>query len=163
MYRIFLSKSKTTPRSLATALLCAVLSLSVLSGCLEQLQSSRVPSGSLSNFLLHLRAGELDDARTYFAPGLVTPSPALDDAIKQASIRLRRYDVQKKKSDLEQLGTGEIRETLSGRIRPITPAGQPTPGPEEGWQETDIIAARMVERGPGWRILDFELKCCPEP
>jgi hypothetical protein len=133
----------------------------MLSGCLEQLQSTRVPSGSLSNFLLHLRAGELDDARAYFAPGLVTPSPALDDSIKQASIRLRRYEVQRKKSDLQELGNGEIRETISGRIRPITPEGQPTPGPEEGWQEVDIISARMVERGPGWRILEFELKCCP--
>lgn len=133
----------------------------MLSGCLEQLQSTRVPSGSLSNFLLHLRAGELDDARAYLAPGLVTPSPALDDSIKQASIRLRRYEVQRKKSDLEELGNGEIRETISGRIRPITPAGQPTPGPEEGWQDMDIISARMVERGPGWRILDFELTCCP--
>jgi hypothetical protein len=138
-----------------------VLCLSVLSGCLEQLQSTRIPSGSLSNFLLHLRAGELDDARAYLAPGLVTPSPALNDSIKQASIRLRRYEVQKGKSDLLDLGNGEIRETISGRIRPMTPAGQPTPGPEEGWQVTEIIAARMVERGPGWRILDFELKCCP--
>jgi hypothetical protein len=142
-------------------ILCALAALSVLSGCLEQLQSTRVPSGSLSNFLLHLRAGELDDARAYLAPGLVTPSPALDDSIKQASIRLRRYEVQRKKSDLQELGNGEIRETISGRIRPITPEGQPTPGPEEDWQDTDIISARMVERGPGWRILDFELKCCP--
>jgi hypothetical protein len=140
--------------------LCALAVLAVLSGCLEQLQSTRVPSGSLSNFLLHLRAGELDDARAYFAPGLVTPSPALDDSIKQASIRLRRYEIQRKKSDLQELGNGEIRETISGRIRPTTPEGQPTPGPEEGWQDTDIISARMVERGPGWRILDFELRCC---
>ena len=45
-------------------------------------------------------------------------------------------------------------------MRPLTPAGQPTPTAEEGWQQTDILTARMVERGPGWRILDFQLKCC---
>jgi hypothetical protein len=132
-----------------------------LCGCLEQYQTTRIPSGSLSNFLLHLQASELDDARTYFAPGLVTPSANLDQSLQDASRRLQRYDIRKKKYQQEDLGNGQIRETVSGQVRPTTLAGQPTPAPEEGWQDADILTARMVVRGPGWRILDFELKCCP--
>lgn len=144
------------------ALLCGLASLLALSGCLEQLQSTRIPSGALNNFLLHLHAGALDDARTYFAPGLVTPSAELDASLVEASNRLRRYEIKREKAKGEDLGNGERRETIPGKIRPRTPAGQPTPGPDEGWTETDIITARMVERGPGWRILEFELKCCDE-
>jgi hypothetical protein len=134
-----------------------------LCGCLEQYQTTRIPSGSLSNFLLHLQAGELDDARSYFAPGLVTPSANLDQSLQDASRRLQRYDIRKKKYQQEDLGNGQIRETVSGQARPTTPVGQPTPAPEQGWQDTDILTARMVVRGPGWRILDFDLTCCPEP
>ena len=115
---------------------------------------------SLSNFLLHLQAGELDDARAYFAPGLVTPSAELDASIKNASDEVRAYEITDKKTKSEQLDNGQLRETVSGRVRPRPAKGQPTPGPDEGWQQTDIIKARMVERGHGWRILDFELKCC---
>jgi hypothetical protein len=132
----------------------------LLTGCLEQVQTTRIPSGSLSNFLLHLQEGELDDARAYFAPGLVTPSAALDSSIKVASERVRAYDIKDKKSRSEQLDGGQLRVTISGQVRRRAAAGRPTPGPDEGWQQTDIITARMVERGPGWRILDFELKCC---
>ena len=149
--------------AIITVLTCNFVIALLLTGCLEQLQSTRVPSGALSNFLIHLQAGELADARAYFAPGLVTPSPALDASLKAASDRLRRYEIQRTKANRQDLDSGEIRETISGRVRPRVPAGQPTPGPEEGWQETDIITARMVERSPGWRLLDFELKCWPSP
>jgi hypothetical protein len=82
---------------------------------------------------------------------------------------VRRYQVEEKIATTEDeqkkltipLGNGEVRETLRGRVRALPAKGQPTPGPDEGWQETDLLTARMVERGPGWRILDFELKCCP--
>jgi hypothetical protein len=141
---------------LAPLLLCAF----ALTGCLEQLQSTRIPSGSLNNFFLHLYAGELDDARTYFAPGLVTPSAELDASIKSAADRLRRYEIKRGKSNTEELGNGERRVTLAGQVRTRTPKGEPTPGPDEGWQQTDIITARMVERGPGWRLLDFDVRCC---
>lgn len=136
--------------------------LFALSGCLEQAQSTRVPGGAANNFFLHLYAGELDDASIYFAPGLVTPSPELDQSLKDASNRLRRYEIQRQKPATEELSGGEVRVTLKGRVRPRPQPGQPTPTPDEGWQATDILAARLVERGPGWRILDFELKCCPK-
>jgi hypothetical protein len=139
-----------------------LLSALTLSGCLEQYQTTRIPAGSLSNFLLHLEAGELDDARSYFAPGLVTPSAALDQSLIDASRALIAYQLRNKKAKEEDLGNGQRRVTISGQVRPRTPKGQPTPTPEEGWQQTDIITARMVERGPGWRLLDFEVKCCEE-
>jgi hypothetical protein len=134
----------------------------LLTGCLEQYQSTRIASGSLANFLIHLEHGELDDALAYFAPGLVTPSAQLDSSIKDASDRLQAYEIKVQKYDEPDIGNGEKQVTASGQVRKRTPVGQPTPGPDEGWQQTDIVTARMVERGPGWRILDFELKCCPK-
>ncbi|HKP52281.1 MAG TPA: hypothetical protein VJ183_06480 [Chloroflexia bacterium] len=155
--------------SILSALLAIIFALLALSGCLEQIQSPHSSTGALHNYLLHLQAGELDDARAYFAPGLVTPSPALDQSIKAAADRVRRYQVEEKSAKTEDeqkkltvpLENGEVQETLRGRVRPLPAKGEPTPGPDEGWQEMEIITARMVARGPGWRILDFELKCCP--
>ena len=147
-------------------ILCLPLVVLTLTGCLEQLRSPRSQVGALSNFFLHLSAGELDDARAYFAPGLVEMTPELDQSLKEASIRLRRYEIQVQSplSDTEKLredlGNRQIRQRLPGRVRPRPSPGQPTPTPDEGWQETDILSARMVERGPGWRILDFRVECC---
>lgn len=142
------------------ALLACLLSLLLLTGCLEQLQSPRVPSGSLTNFYMHLYAGELDDARTYFAPGLVAPSTQLDSSIQDASNNIRHYEIQRTKSRDEDLQNGEKQVTLSGRWRLRPTAGQPTPAPDSGWQNGDIITGRVVERGPGWRLLDFSIECC---
>ena len=161
MYMMAGNRSGSRARRSAAVLLWATAGALLLTGCLEQLQTTRIPSGSLSNFLLHLQQGELDDARAYFAPGLVTPSAELDASIKEASERVRAYEIKNKKSKSEQLDDGQLRVTISAQVRRRAAAGQPTPGPDEGWQQTDIITARMVERGPGWRILDFELKCCP--
>jgi len=136
--------------------------LLVLTGCLEQLQSPRIPGGALNNFLLHLQNGELDDARTYFAPGLVTPSADLDASIEAASERVKKYQFRKMKAKEEDAGNGQKQVTINGQARPRTPPGQPTPGPEEAWQDTPIITAPLVERGPGWRLLDFEILCCEE-
>jgi hypothetical protein len=157
-----MNPGKNTHFTRHVALLVAILpALLVLTGCLEQMQTTRVPSGAANNFYLHLYAGELDDARVYFAPGLVTPSPEQDQSLKDASNRLRRYEIARDKPATEELSNGEVRVTLKGRVRPRHEAGQPTPTPDEGWQTTDILTARLVERGPGWRILDYELKCCP--
>ena len=145
----------------AAILLAVIPVLLALTGCLEQMQSTRIPSGAVTNFFLHLYAGELDDARVYFAPGLVTPSPELDQSLKDASNRLRRYEIVRQKPATEELTDGQMRVTLKGRVRPRLQPGQPTPAPDEGWQDTDLLTARIVERGPGWRILDYELKCCP--
>lgn len=145
---------------LATTLL-ALLALTALTGCLEQSQPTRIPSGAANNFYLHLYYGELDDARAYFAPGLVELSPELNQSLKDASNRLRKYEIQREKPATEELPSNERRVTIKGRIRPRPQPGQPTPTPEEGWQQTDILTTRLVERGPGWRVLEYELKCCP--
>jgi hypothetical protein len=137
-----------------------LISALALTGCLEQYQTTRIPAGSLSNFLLHLEQGELDDARAYFAPGLITPSAALDQSLIDASRKLEAYEFKSKKANEEDLGNGQRRVTISGQVRLRTAKGQPTPTLDTGWQQTDIITARMVVRGPGWRILDFEVKCC---
>lgn len=141
-----------------------LISLFVLlgtAGCLEQYQSTRSPGGAVFNFFLHLQNGELEDARAYFAPGLVQITPELDQALIEASDRVKRYAARKIKADSTDLPDGEKQVTLTGEIRPRTPRGTPTPGPDEGWQQSDIITARVVERGPGWRILDYEVLCCP--
>src|SRR5262245_58262171 len=132
------------PRARVAVILCSLFVMFALTGCLEQLQTTRIPSGALSNFVLHLELGELDDARTYFAPGLVTPSPELDNSLVEASHRLQAYEIKNGKFNTEQLGNGQIRETMSGQVRKRVPKGQPTPVPDEGWQQTDIISARMV-------------------
>ena len=143
-------------------MLCGLLvCVLMLTGCLEQYQTTRVPSGALTNFVLHLHNGELDDARTYFAPGIVTPSAELDALLIAASERIKLFDLRKVRAGTTvDLDNGEKQVTLVGQERPRTPTGQPTPGPEDGWTDTDVITARMVERGPGWRLLDFEVVCC---
>lgn len=134
--------------------------LLLLTGCLEQIQTTRLPTGALSNFLIHLEHGELDDARAYLAPGLVTPSAELDSSLQQASGRLKQYEIRNTKGIEEDIPNNEKRVTITGQERPRTPDGSPTPGPDEGWQSTNIISATMIVRGPGWRLLDFSLLCC---
>jgi hypothetical protein len=129
-------------------------------GCLEQYQSTRVPGGAVFNFYLHLRNGELEDARTYFAPGLVPMTPELDQGLIDASNRVKRYEARRIKVNATDLPDNEKQVTLAGEIRPRTPPGEPTPQPEEGWDNSEIITARVVERGPGWRILDYDILCC---
>jgi hypothetical protein len=148
--------------NIITTLVLIVLAATLLSGCFEQYQITRTPAGALNNFLLHLQAGQIEDAKAYFAPGLVTPTPDMEARLREASERLRQYEIKRTTRNTVELGGGEVQTTISGRVRPRTPPGQPTPGPDEGWQDTDIITARMVFRGPGYRILDFELKCCPK-
>jgi hypothetical protein len=136
------------------------LMLVLLTGCLEQIQTTRIAAGSLSNFLIHLEHGELDDARAYFAPGLVTPTPELDASLQDASNRLKQYEIRGTKAIEEDKPNSEKLVTTNGQTRPRVLAGTPTPSPDEGWQTTGIISATMIVRGPGWRILDFRLLCC---
>lgn len=154
-------RSKGAFRTRALSVLLALLGLLSITGCLEQYQTTRLPSGALNDFFIHLQNGELDDARTYFAPGLVTPSASLDDSVKSASSRVRRYEFRKLKYDGKDLANGQRSESLSGQYRLHTPSGQPTPTPDEGWTQGQILSAVMVERGPGWRLLHFDLDCCP--
>jgi hypothetical protein len=156
---------KTSHGRPGTLLRVLVVSVAVLfgtAGCLEQYQSTRIPGGAVFNFYLHLRNGEMEDARAYFAPGLVQMSDELDRELIETSNRIKPYEVRRVKFDTQDLPDAEKQVTLVGDIRPRTPPGQPTPGPEDGWQPGEIMTARVVERGPGWRILDYEVLCCSE-
>jgi hypothetical protein len=149
-------------RRAVTALAVTLLVVLGTAGCLEQYQSTRLPGGAVFNFYLHLRNGELEDARTYFAPGLVPMTAELDQGLVEASNRVKPYEVRRVKFETQDLPGGEKQVTLNGEIRPRTPPGTPTPGPEDRWEPGEIITARVVERGPGWRILDYQVLCCPE-
>lgn len=155
------SGTRSAVQRLAGTLIVSLIVMLGATGCLEQYQSTRIPGGAVFNFYLHLHNGELDDARAYFAPGLVPITPELEQALVDASERLKRFDSRRVKADARDLPNSEKQVTLAGEIRPRTPPGQPTPGPEDGWQQAEIISARVVERGPGWRILDYEVLCCP--
>lgn len=154
------SRVKKTRLRIVSGLLWLSLILVLLTGCLEQIQTTRIAAGSLSNFLIHLEHGELDDARAYFAPGLVTPTPELDASLQEASNRLKQYEIRGTKATEDDLPNSEKLVTINGQTRPRVLAGTPTPGPDAGWQNTEIISATMIVRGPGWRILDFKLLCC---
>jgi hypothetical protein len=157
--------TSTSPRPLRTRLAVLIVSVAVVfgtAGCLEQYQSTRVPGGAVFNFFLHLRNGELEDARAYFAPGLVPMTAELNQRLIEASNHLKGIEARKVKADSQDLPDGEKQVSLAGEIRPRTPPGQSTPGPDEGWRNAAIITARVVERGPGWRILDYRVLCCSE-
>lgn len=152
--------SRNHLRRVFGALFPLVVAVFVLTGCLEQYQPTRLPQGALNNFLIHLQNGELDDARTYFAPGLVTPSAVLDQSLIDSSNAIKKWEIRNRVANGQDLPNGERIEIISGDVRPRTPLRTPTPGPDEGWQSTDIISATIVVRGPGWRILDYKLLCC---
>jgi hypothetical protein len=130
-------------------LLCVVLLL-LLAGCGEDISSTRLPAGAARNFLYHLQHGELEDAMTYWAPDF-TPADArvrTTDALN----RLRSYETDAQKADSTHNDDGSMEVTLRGRVRP--PGGT--------WQEDQaILRVHLIERGPGWRLTDFTLVCCP--
>ena len=131
----YLARTKASARVLLICGFCLV----TLTGCLEQYLPTRLPQGALIDFLIHLQNGELDDARTYFAPGLVTPSAAMDQSLLDSSNAIKKWEIRNKKSTGQDLPNGERIETVAGQVRPRNMPGTPTPGPEEGWQSTDII------------------------
>jgi hypothetical protein len=130
-------------------LLCIVLLL-LLAGCGEDISSTRLPAGAARNFLYHLQHGELEDAMTYWAPDF-TPADArirTTDALN----RLKGYETDAQKADSMHNADGSMDVSLRGRVRP-------TGGP---WQEDQaILRVHLIERGPGWRVTDFTLVCCP--
>jgi len=152
--------SRSYSRRVTGALISLTIAFLTLTGCLEQYQPTRLPQGALNNFLLHLQNGELDDARAYFAPGLVTPSAALDQSLIDSSNAIKKWEIRNRNATGQDLPNGDRIEMISGEVRHRTPPGTATPGPGEGWQSTDIISATIVFRGPGWRILDYKLLCC---
>ena len=122
----------------------------LLAGCGEEITTTRLPLGAARNFLYHLQHGELDDALTYWAPDY-TPTDAREQT-GAAIARLRGVEVEYQKGEAARQTDGTMDVTVRGRLRGGT-------GP---WQEDQmILRARLMERGPGWRVTSFTLVCCP--
>ena len=133
-------------------LILGVLLLGLLvSGCLEQEMSTRIPEGAAHNFLYFLAQNEQADASAYWAPGHQPPDAAAQ--IAAAAATLQGYTVDMRKSDVIHESDGSLTVTLSGHAYP---KGSPAP---TGANEP-LIRTRLIEIGPGWRVTQFKLLCC---
>ena len=124
----------------------------LVSGCLEQEMSTRIPEGAAHNFLYFLAQNEQADAGAYWAPGH-QPGDA-DAQIAQASAALQGYTVDMRKSDVIHESDGSLTVTLAGLAYP-----KGTPAPTTAANEP-LMRTRLIEIGPGWRVTQFELLCC---
>jgi hypothetical protein len=125
----------------------------LLSGCLEQEMSTRIPEGAAHNFLYFLAQNEQADASAYWAPGHQPPDA--DAQIAKAAAALQGYTVAMRKSDVIHESDGSLTVTLSGHAYP---KGSPPPGTTA--PNDPLIRTRLIEIGPGWRVTQFELLCC---
>ena len=137
----------------AAALGLLLLASLLLTGCLEQLVTTRIPSGATRNFLFFLTHGQQDNAMAYWAPGHVPPDARAQ--VAQAVTALKPYTVTVQKADVQSQTDGSAIVTLEGQAArtAAVPTGTPQP----------ILRAHLMEIGPGWRLLDFRLLCCPPP
>jgi hypothetical protein len=134
-------------------LILGVLLLGVLvSGCLEQEMSTRIPEGAAHNFLYFLAQNEQADASAYWAPGHLPPDA--DAQIAKAAAALQGYTVDMRKSDVIHESDGSLTVTLSGYAYP-----KGSPAPTTGANEP-LIHTRLIEIGPGWRVTHFEQLSC---
>jgi len=124
----------------------------LVSGCLEQEMSTRIPEGAAHNFLYFLAQNEQADASAYWAPGYQPPDAAAQ--IAKAAAALQGYTVDMRKSDVIHESDGSLTVTLSGDAYP-----KGTPAPPTSANEP-LIRTRLIEIGPGWRVTQFELLCC---
>ena len=140
--------SRRTPGALTGLLLAMALAL-LLTGCGEEITTTRIPAGAARNFLYHLQHGELEDAMTYWAPDFTPPDARPRTAAAVA--RLRGYETEDTKSDSTHNADDSWDVTLTGRVRP-------TGGT---WLDNQpLLRAHLIARGPGYRLTDFTLVCC---
>lgn len=139
-------------RALTRLFWCASLALLlILVGCGEEISSTRLPGGAARNFLYHLQRGEVDDAMTYWAPDF-TPADARSQVVA-AVARLQAYETEITKTNATPNADGSQEVVLRGRVRAQNGGS---------WQEDqELLRARLITRGPGWRLTDFTLGCCP--
>jgi hypothetical protein len=122
----------------------------LLAGCGEELTSTRLPAGAVRNFFYYLQHHQIEDAMAYWAPDF-TPADARPRTVA-AGERLQGYETEYQKADMTHNADGSMDITLRGRVRPKGGT----------WQEDQaLIRAHIIERGPGWRLTDFTLVCCP--
>ena len=139
-------------RTRGPLILGLVLLALLVSGCLEQEMSTRIPEGAAHNFLYFLAQNEQADASAYWAPGHQPPNA--DAQIAKAAAALQGYTVDMRKSDVIHESDGALTVTLSGYAYP-----KGSPAPTTGANEP-LIRTRLIEIGPGWRVTQFELLCC---
>ena len=139
-----LERRKTIARWGVVLMLAALLA-----GCGEALTSTRLPAGAVRNFFYFLQQREITNAMAYWAPDFTPPDARA--RTEAAAAQLQGYETEYKKADSTHNADGSMDITLRGRVRPT--------GGE--WQEDqELIRARIIERGPGWRLTDFTLLCC---
>ncbi|MDQ2809863.1 MAG: hypothetical protein M3Z04_23540 [Chloroflexota bacterium] len=122
----------------------------LLTGCLEQLSTARIPGGAVRNFLYFLSHDQATEAAAYWAPNHA-PSDAAAQ-VTAAITTLRGWTVEATKADAQPQTDGSDLVTISGHAaRAGTPLGSDV---------VPLVRARVIEIGPGWRITAFTLLCC---
>lgn len=128
----------------------ALLLVLLLTGCLEQLSTARIPGGAVRNFLYFLSHDQPNEAAAYW-----TTDNAPADAAAQvtaAITALRGWTVEPTKADTQSQSDGSDQVTISGHAARV---GSPL-----GSEVVPLLRARVIEIGPGWRITEFTLLCC---
>jgi len=140
----------TKPLRRAGQTLPVLLLVLLLTGCLEQLSTARIPGGAVRNFLYFLSHGQPTEAAAYWAPDHVPADSAAQ--VTAAITTLRGWTVEATKADTQAQSDGSNLVTISGHAARI---GSPL-----GSEIVPLLRARVIEIGPGWRITEFTLLCC---
>ncbi|MGI8589221.1 MAG: hypothetical protein ACR2M0_16290 [Chloroflexia bacterium] len=131
-------------------LLVLLLLALAASGCLEQITTTRIPAGAARNFFYFVAHDEQADANTYWAPGLAPADAAAQ--ISRAATALAGYDTEVTAADAVRQDDGSMLATVSGHFER---KGEAPTGTEQ-----PLMRARLIEKGPGWRLTEFTLLCC---
>ena len=124
----------------------------LLSGCLEQLSTTRVAGGAAHNFFYFLSLDQPNEAEAYWAPDFV---PADSQAqVNNAIALMKPYEFQQSKITSTPDDTG-VTVVLSGKQR--------LKGSQEWSADTNLMTAHLIERGPGYRLTSFQILCCNAP
>jgi hypothetical protein len=121
-----------------------------LTGCLEQLSTTRIPGGAVRNFFYFMSHNQPTEADTYWAPDHAPADAATQ--VQTAITRLQGWQVEATKAETTPEPDGSQTVILSGHAGPV---GSATPTAVE-----PLMRAHVIAIGPGWRVTDFTLLCC---
>ncbi|HUS14118.1 MAG TPA: hypothetical protein VM536_03775 [Chloroflexia bacterium] len=134
------------------ALLLLYVSGLLLAGCLESLSTTRLPGGAARNFFYYLAHNEPANANTYWAPDHMPANAS--EQVATAAEALQEYEVDVVKSEATPESDGVMRVTLTGHAHRRGEAVGP---------ERPLAHMRLIEIGPGWRVIQFDVFTSPEP
>jgi hypothetical protein len=127
-----------------------------LTGCLEQLSTTRIPGGSVRNFFYFMSHNQPTEAESYWAPDHAPADAA--GQVQTAITRLKGWDVEATKAETTPEPDGSQTVILSGHAGP---ACRSAPGcPPISVEVIPLMRAHVIAIGPGWRVTDFTLLCC---